>query len=291
MEKELMDFEEFKERMMSVLRERTGAEVSEEEVRKNNGVTISGMMLKEKGVNAAPVFYFRDFYENYRKGRDIGKTADMLERLYLENRQFKDLDVSFVTDWEKAREKIEIRLVNYEMNKEMLGNVPHIQFLDLAVIFYIGMGDSAMLIGSAILEKYGKTPTDLYEEGLKNMNTPYSFMLSEVVNKMYKKELQKKAEDTEKMYVVTNSALRYGAAGMLDKEFMRDVVNFGERVKCCIIPSSVHEVILIPVEKDTDIEWLRGIVREVNDIRLSKEEVLSYNIYVYDNEKDEITIA
>ena len=58
-----------------------------------------------------------------------------------------------------------------------------------------------------------------------------------------------------------------------------------------ILHSSVHEVIVIPKEEDMDSETLTKMVREVNQEEVSKTEVLSDSVYIYDKENDEIIIA
>ena len=47
----------------------------------------------------------------------------------------------------------------------------------------------------------------------------------------------------------------------------------------CILPSSIHECLIMPVNDETDFAELRRIVKKVNDTEVSETEILSYNIY------------
>ena len=59
-----------------------------------------------------------------------------------------------------------------------------------------------------------------------------------------------------------------------------------------IIPSSVHEVLLIPSEgHETEADTLRQMVREVNDTQLALNEILSYHVYRYSHQTGKIAIA
>ena len=58
-----------------------------------------------------------------------------------------------------------------------------------------------------------------------------------------------------------------------------------------IIPSSIHEVILVPSVNCDDGESIRQMIREVNDTQVEMEEILSYSLYYYDKEEDKVLIA
>ena len=85
------------------------------------------------------------------------------------------------------------------------------------------------------------------------------------------------------VYVVTNEDGRYGAAAILIKEFMEDLL---ERIgEYHIIPSSIHELLVVP---NAIAGELKTMVREMNDTVVEVKEVLSYNIYRYDSRKKEV---
>ena len=59
-----------------------------------------------------------------------------------------------------------------------------------------------------------------------------------------------------------------------------------------IIPSSIHELLIIPTTtSEQDATHLKYMIREVNDTQVAEEEILSYNLYYYSRETDEIEIV
>lgn len=81
------------------------------------------------------------------------------------------------------------------------------------------------------------------------------------------------------MYVLTNSIRMFGAAGILDREFLKD--KLGEK-DYYILPSSVHEIIFIPAVEEMSWEALNCIVREVNESEVPEEDRLSDHCYFYE---------
>ena len=58
-----------------------------------------------------------------------------------------------------------------------------------------------------------------------------------------------------------------------------------------VLPSSVHEAIVLPVGGRANVRDLREIVSEVNRECVSAEEYLSDSVYLYDWKEDRLTIA
>ena len=94
-------------------------------------------------------------------------------------------------------------------------------------------------------------------------------------------------DDICPMYVATNSKKLNGACVMLYDGLLRD---FARKVgkSFYIIPSSIHEVILIPDTLDMDIRYMKAMVKEVNGTEVAPDEVLSDNVYRYDIDTDRI---
>ncbi len=83
-----------------------------------------------------------------------------------------------------------------------------------------------------------------------------------------------------KMYVLSNANSVNGASCLLYENVIR---NFAEKIKSdlIIIPSSIHEVILLPFYKDMKEEELNDMVKDVNASQVPIDEILSEHIYYY----------
>ena len=104
------------------------------------------------------------------------------------------------------------------------------------------------------------------------------------------REYIKKLDNGEiEMSILTNHSRLQGAAGMLHKEIIKQYMKETKADKVWIIPSSIHETLLIPCDLMPDMEYVKNMVKEVNATQVQPEEILSDNVYVYDG--NEITIA
>lgn len=90
------------------------------------------------------------------------------------------------------------------------------------------------------------------------------------------------------MYLLTNQTKLYGATCLLYKDILKEFTDKLD-ANLFIIPSSVHEVILVPVSDALSNEYLTDLIREVNATELSLDEALSDHVYLYTREDDAIT--
>ena len=192
---------------------------------------------------------------------------------------------------------LEAKLINYEMNKEFLQNVPHERFLDLAIVPFIkvmerGASTVTATVTRELQSAWQISTEELIAIALNNSKGDVRFAeMNQILTSMGMPELAS-SEEPDKLYIMTNHRLSNGAITLVQKDTIR---NFAERVgieKFIIIPSSIHECILFQyVEGRNDLEELKGMVKQVNEETLSREEILSYNIYLYDRATNELTIA
>lgn len=66
------------------------------------------------------------------------------------------------------------------------------------------------------------------------------------------------------MYVLSNKSNIKGASAMLDK---KGIVELADRIgvhEFVLLPSSIHECILVPKTSDVDMEMFENMVKEVN---------------------------
>lgn len=86
------------------------------------------------------------------------------------------------------------------------------------------------------------------------------------------------------MYVITNRARTNGAGAILYPELLKDFATAIHK-DLFILPSSVHECILLPVFGDENIDELKSMVKDINETQVAPEEVLSDSVYYYSMEK------
>ena len=324
---------EIKREVEDIVRKKLGeGTVSIQNIIKNNNVRMRAISIVRNSDKATPNIYLRGYYNECKNGRTIKSISEEIFDIYMAGSEgfISNIDLNDLNDFEKIKDKIFYKLINYDMNKEFLKNVPYIRFLDLAIVFFImvscgqdgqaiagvknnnlsdweiGLTEirniafnntwkqfppvikkmedivSEMIIDS-ILDDSGYEDVDCDEDedgGYISENTKYGEYTYEEVQDMVREEVGKiKLDEDMNMYVMTNSLRSNGAACITYPGVIRE---FAEKVQkdVYIIPSSVHEVILIP-----GTDWNRGeiddLIHEVNKTQLDPVEILSNHVYVY----------
>ena len=91
------------------------------------------------------------------------------------------------------------------------------------------------------------------------------------------------------MYVLKNRQGVGGASCILYPCLLKNISErFGSSFY--IIPSSIHEQIIVLSNDTQDSRTIREMIKEINDTQVRDEEVLSYSLYYYDRESDEVSI-
>lgn len=289
-------YKEYMEQMKVAVERKTGKRVLVQKVSKNNGLVLDGLTILSEEVDVSPTIYLNGFFEEYLDN-GLSTVVEKVIAIYETNKPKKAVDISFFTELEKVRPNIKMKLVNYEKNNALLEKVPHIRILDLAIMFIVVVesdckGFASILIHNHHLEFWKLNTEDLYHIAMSNTANDFNIILmSAIIRAVMDEELADGIMDSAdcEMSVLTNQYKMYGAVGMLHKEILNQYMKAKQAEKIVILPSSIHEVLLIPCNVLPDMEFLKSMVREANATQIQSEEVLSNNVYVYNG--DTITIA
>lgn len=205
-----------------------------------------------------------------------------------------------VLEWEKVKDNIYPILLSTKENQEMLENLVFTPMLDLSVVYIVrgklqGERTGSVKISKGIFKHYGISIGRLHEQAMENLEKDgYRFrdMLA-VVNDMMHMDMSEEEYDqicgsTPAMYVLTNRTGIYGAAGILNKKLIREFAGGRDFI---ILPSSVHEMLFVPVTDKIDQGFCDGMVSEVNRTVVETEERLTDHSYYYDAGADEIRMC
>ena len=292
--KEESNYKDFKERVLKEIENRVDGRVEIQKITKNNGLELDGLTVLEEGINVSPTIYLNYYYDRFlEQGMDV-VVSDILLK-YKKYKSNVSIDISFFSDTEKVRDKIKMKLVNYERNKELLKKVPYVEFLDLAILFYVEVETRAdevatILINNNHMKFWEFTIEDMFKLAETNMKNNFiiksmSDILCDLMSEEYTEFEQ---EINVEMYILTNCMKMQGAIGMLRKDILNGFMEKCHTKQLVIIPSSIHEVLLIPCDSEKDISSYNEMVQEVNATQLQTEEVLSDNAYIYDGSEIKI---
>ena len=302
----MMDLERFTDTVFKEVRKKTTGNVEMKKIRKNNGVEMDGLWIQEDGSNIFPIVYLNPYYFRYLDGRSIEQIADDIYAACAQKGAADNFDARRFADFAQAKSNLVYRLVNYERNELLLQEVPHRRFLDLAIVFcYLvrdadDKGQTSILVHNEHLARWGVGIEDI--EALAYENTPrllgYDFIsMRKVLGELYPhgqdgETSYPNAGNLPEMMILTNRNRINGASCLLYPDILAE---FSRKMdsNLVILPSSIHEVILVPVKENAvpDREEFCRMICKVNETQVADAEVLSDHPYFYDRTTAEISAA
>lgn len=258
------------------------ADVTIRTVQKIEG-DLRGITIREKNSNIAPTMYL----DNYKYEGTIAEICDRLEKIYKNSRVAGNVDLDWFSNFDIAKTKLRIKLVNYEKNKEYLADKPFVKILDLAAMFYIEVKNEQIENGSVTVlnnhMEYWKTSIDvIYANACMNEHA----IIKDIVDVMYEMSGVKMPEALRGSQLVVSNEERTFGAGTFIAELDRLKRLYG---KFYVLPSSIHEVIVVPESKNPFSKaQLDEQVREVNKTEVAENEILSNHAYYFNGESLEV---
>ena len=297
-----MDYENFKEQFVADVKDRLaeqGADVkvSVNEVNKLNE-SYEAITVTPEGSNIGVNMSIEKFYDAVQDGTPYDSVVDKaVETIGRGIEQRPDIDVAALTDYSQMKEKLAMEVVSAEANKEMLENVPHQNMEDMAVVYRFILssddeGRASVLVTNQILENMGVTPEQLHADAMENAPQikPAEIKgMSEVMAEMMGIEQAEMMgivpvdPKDEQMFVATVPDKVHGAGVLAYQNFMDQAA---ERVggDFFILPSSIHEVLIVPDNGKMDLKDLENMVKEVNATQVAPADKLTDSVYHYDSQ-------
>lgn len=114
--------------------------------------------------------------------------------------------------------------------------------------------------------------------------------IKDVVRKGIGEEAAAMMEPFFDMYVVSNKYATNGAAAIFYSDILEEI-SAAEQSDVVVIPSSIHEVLVIPYDEGMDMDVFAQMVQTVNRSELSNEDILSDHVYMYHAKSREFKLA
>lgn len=296
-----MNYQIFKDNIRHVIANQLGSDftVTIQEIIKNNNTHLDGLTVLSDALNISPTIYLNYYYRQYQNGKSMDDIYREILMILRESMPKENIDVSFFTDYEKVKDRIVFKLINYERNRALLEKIPHMRFLDLAIVFNCLIeadrsGSATILIYNHHLAFWNITREDLYYLAMKNTPQLLSYelrdmtdVLEELMSGTLIGAVTSEVECPFPMYVLSNKSKLNGSGCILYQNLLRKL---GEKLDSdfYILPSSIHEVLLIPTTDQDSYEELNEMVKEVNATQLANEEILSDHVYYYSREAEKL---
>lgn len=299
-----MDFEEFKKNFKSALEEKfksegiDNLEFREEKTQKVNE-NYEALVVKPENGNVGPSFNMEKAFKDYNEGKSFGAVtrhaSEVIKKSLSHLPNFDEL--SKIRDYDQVKSRLTMEVVSAKDNADILQNIPHKNIEDMALVYRIDTSDlvgpgSTVLITNGLMENYGINVEQLHEDAMQSAPIIHPAEIK-TLGQMLVEQLEKDGFDDARMlintddstmFIATVEGTAHGASviayeGFMDKAAERIGGDF------FILPSSRHEVILIPDNGIVDMQSLEKMVREVNATTVEPEDKLTDNVYHYDSKE------
>jgi len=294
-----MNFNEFKEQFFADVKLRLealgiDAKLCANTVEKIN-VTYEAMTAIPKGSNVGVNVNLKNFFESYEDGIDyeelVVKAISVIKTGIAVQ---PEIDTDSLTDYDQMKNRLVIELISIRENKDLLVRLPHQKIEDMAIIYrylldFGADGQSTVLVTNQLLETMGITPEKLHADAVENapkLKPAFIKDMSEIMAEMMDIDIGDFAgmelnEDMKIFVASTEDKLR-GAGVLAYKDFLKQaaVIAGGDFF---VLPSSIHELIIVPDNGSRKLLELKEMVREVNLTQLDPEDKLTDSVYHYDS--------
>ena len=158
---------------------------------------------------------------------------------------------------------------------------------DIAVIFYLQemKGNVRIItpVTRSMAKDLGLEAEELMKIAWKNTITQKNATIRQLSSVLGIKD------DPVGLYVLSNEDMYFGAVTIFYPGLLETIAEeFGTDL--FILPSSVHECLLLPCDGAYDSSFLARIVRAVNETEIEKEDLLSFSVYRFRREDSRMII-
>ena len=266
--------------------------------------SYEAITITPEGSNIGMNMNLEVFAEAYESGVPFDEIVEQVtNKVEAHLADMPTFDVQSLTDYEQMKDKLAMEVVAADRNADLLAKVPHQEMEDMAVVYRFVMesdenGRASILVSNDLLDKMGVTPEQLHADALENapelrpavikgMSEVMMDMMGEDAHEMF--GIDEFPQD-EMMYVATVPDKISGAGVIAYQEFMDQAA---EKLggDFYILPSSIHEVLLVKDDGAVNFNDLKSMVEDVNATQVAPEEKLTDSVYHYDSKEHIFELA
>lgn len=300
----MLSYEEFKTEVIARFMDYMGIDYQDYELEvmpvKKRGVELDGFVIGRAGeskyISVRPTLYFNDMYKRYLKTGNIEKEIRHAA-MAMKNGISYGKTLKGKLDYKNAGESIIFQLVPREGNSSLLNDVPHRDFLDMAVIYRWAVsiersGISSTIIDNDLARIMGYTEEQLFDHAFDNtlrLLPPSLKDMDDVVEEMMIERGFSDPEienyrlhdsDDEKMYILSNSITHFGANLVLYDDILYNIAcELGSELY--LMMPSIDEILIVKAVSHMDPEFLAGFLCDLHSDEEDETKQLSDSVYLY----------
>ena len=272
------------------------AEVRVEPFQKLNTAYL-GLQVRRDDQTVVPNINLSAMFDEYQ--REEYTMAAMLTVIAQQVQLSPEMQTGWLKDYDQVKEHLFIRVSDAKENEAFLRMAPHKEVDGLAISYHIAFEglhgvEASTPVTYKMMEMFGVTEEQLHADALESTQRLYPVQytsMAEVMNKMMGIDADMDpdmmpATEGPQLMVLTNMQGIHGAAtlfypGQLEAIAQQMGSDF------FVLPSSVHETLILPDDGTAEPDSLQFMVREINQSTVAPEDRLSDFVYHYDS-KDHV---
>ena len=271
------------------------------EVIKTNDERLHGINLRIPGYDAVPTIYLEDFLKDYESGRPVKEIAQAAMDIMREGMNSAPCTDNISLRYEDIEDKLVLQVVEAERNRERLKDLVYRPAENgFVMVAYVVVeenenGNMRFAVRKDMAENYNYDVDKLLDKAAANTQERYQPVLKDMgsvilsgscdlggINPL--KDDYTVSPD-EVMYILTNENGLNGAGVLFYPDMKKRI---GEILddSYYVLPSSLHEVIIMPEKLSPDIRVLEAMVKDANRTVVESQDILSDRVFMFDREKN-----
>lgn len=284
-----MSYNEFEQLLLHEMKEDAADSMDVRicEIRKNNGVRRRAIVLRDNTDCPQPMQYLEDYYDMWETGVSIHHIVNLI----LQEREkmsgvYRKLPSGFFQNYEEVRKNLRCHLISEKKNRELLREVPHLRWMDLAITCVYDLSepdypDCMIQIRNDHLQIWGVSADQIMKDAMA-ATAEHSEILFQPLVRILEEDLrgsESEVPDTP-LYLLTNQSRMYGAVCIALPDVKEHIA---QRLDSdyFIIPSSIHECLILPDDGIYRTSELNRMVCDINQTNVEDQDVLSDHVYLY----------
>ena len=291
--KTITDFaNELIEAIKTIIPDMQDAEFQVQQVKKPGNLTLTGIIIRVKNLPVAPCYYIDEEYTKHLNGTPI---ADIASRVATAMKSSaapaSDIDISLITDFDKAKSYIIPRLIDIRPGKNdgyLKDRVCNpIAGTQIGIIYDLDIPSTQaeMTVGvtNTLLDMWNLSAEDLHELAIQNGSKIRPIYFSDMFSML--NDLSPlpfpEAEPDATMFVLTCKNKTHGASVILYPETI-EMLHTRFPKGFWLLPSSVHEWIIVH-KSVGDPDMLKEMVMTINASEVLPADQLADEVFTLDS--------
>lgn len=277
-------------------------EVAVREVIKTNDEVLHGVTVMMAGRNMAPTIYLEECYGDFERGMSIDEIADGIIALSVDAYKNAPNFEEFPMKYEDIQDKLVVQVVDAQRNKERLKDLIYESVGNgFVMIPYVVMKEDAegsmrAAVTKSMAKEFDYDIDKVLETAFLNTVELYqptftgiSGMLTggNLIDQRNPMRPDFEIDPNLGMYVLSNTASMNGASAIFYPDMAKRIGEILDQ-NYYVLPSSIHETIIVPENTGPTLKDLQMMVKDANATIVEPRDVLSDKVLFFDRERNRL---